>query len=42
MPLLEDPNLLKEEKIGKYMKNLEKLEGLFTFGTQVDIQDHFR
>ena len=38
---MEDPNLLKEEKIGKLTENLEKeLEGLFTFGKQVDIQKH--
>ena len=41
MPLVEDPNLLKEEKIEKNMENLEKeLEGLFTFRKQIDIQKH--
>ena len=39
MPFVEDPNLLKEEKIEKSMENLEKeLEGLFTFRKQIDIQ----
>ena len=36
--LLEDPHLEKE-KIEKHVENLEKeLEGVFTFGKQVDIQ----
>ena len=36
--IVEDPHL-KEEKIEKHIKNLEKeLEGLFIFGKQIDIQ----
>ena len=39
--MVEVISLLKEEKKGKHMENLEKeLEGLFTFGKQVDTQKH--